>query len=211
MIFISVFAIAVLIFIVVRSSKRASVSKLLGVVILFTVASIGVIAYWRSAMLTISIVLVCVLAIGVAYQKIAAPKAIISAIAAFILIFVFSWLAIQLSKVFLFGQTIDMSSFTGSATGDVQYLIRNAITNPIFLTAFSLACIITSRYMNGWLKSVLLFVGVIAIVMSTPTLLEYIGLDLRHSFADNDATTKIVILAMILTSIVVIVRISRSS
>jgi dolichol kinase len=70
---------------------------------------VGTALLWKHAVVALAIATVCSLAAGVMFQKVDPSKAIGGAIAAFILMFVFSWLALQMADPLLFETESDLS------------------------------------------------------------------------------------------------------
>lgn len=99
--FVLVLTVAVAATAALLGVRRAATFAILGAAGIVGLVA-GIILAWRYVVVAVAIGGVSILALAVMYQKVPPVKAIVSALAAFVLFFVFSWLALQLAEPFLF-------------------------------------------------------------------------------------------------------------
>lgn len=180
--------------------------RVIGVIFALALLVIGTVFLWKHAIVALAIAAVCSLAVGVMFQKVDPSKAIGGAIAAFVLIFVFSWLALQMADPLLFGRDSDLSLWLSDFVNDFRPFAGHDTGGPGFLTALGVACLLAAGFLDRWMKAIAVFFGALLLLFFAPTLLEQHGLFVRNFFYGHDPVFKLAVLCVIVIGIVGIAR-----
>jgi len=185
--------------------------RVIGVILALALLVIGTMFLWKHAIVALAIAAVCSLAVGVMFQKVDPSKAIGGALAAFVLMFVFSWLALQMADPFLFGRDSDLSRWISKFTSDLRPFSGYDVGGSGFLTALGIACLLAACFLDRWIKAIAVFFGALLLLFFGPTVLERHGLLVRDFFYGHDPVFKLAVLCVVVISIVGIVRLLTNS
>jgi hypothetical protein len=180
--------------------------RVIGVILALALLVIGIVFLWKHAIVALAIAAVCSLAVGVMFQKVDPSKAIGGALAAFVLMFVFSWLALQMADPLLFGRDSDLSRWINNYTSSFRLFDGHDVGGARFLTALGVASLLTACFLDRWMKAIAVFFGALLLLFFAPSVLEQQGLFDRDFFYGNDPVFKLAILCVIVIGIVGIAR-----
>jgi len=180
--------------------------RVIGVILALALLVIGAVFLWKQAIVALTIAAVCSLAVGVMFQKVDPSKAIGGAIAAFVLIFVFSWLALQIADPLLFGRDSDLSRWVRDLSSNFRPFGGHDVGEPGFLTALGIACLLAACFLDRWIKAIAVFFGALLLMFFGPSILERQGLFVRDFFYGHDPAFRLSVLCVIVIGIVGITR-----
>ena len=167
---------------------------------------VGTALLWKHAVVALAIATVCSLAAGVMFQKVDPSKAIGGAIAAFILMFVFSWLALQMADPLLFETESDLSRWIKGFVNGYQPLIGVNLLAPGFWVALGAACLFVTPCLARWMKGIAVFFGALLVTCFAPVVLEQEGVFVRDLFDGHDPIFKLAVLCVIVIGTVGVAR-----
>jgi hypothetical protein len=159
----------------------------------------------------LAIAAVCSLAVGVMFQKVDPSKAVGGAIAAFVLMFLFSWLALQLADPLLFNKESDLSRWLTNLCGSAQPYGRHDIGASVFLASLGVACLLAACFLDRWIRAIAVFLGALLVLFFTPVVLEEHGIIFRDFFYGHDPVFELAIVGLIIVGLVAIVRLLTAS
>ena len=168
--------------------------------------AVGAALFWKHAIVALAIAAVCSLAVGVMSQKVDPSKAIGGALAAFLLMFAFSWLALQMADPLLFGRDSDLSRWIRESAGRAWPFGGEPFESPMLFVAIAVASLSAARFLRPGLKAVAVFVGTLLLFFFGFRLLEDHGFFLSDFFYRHVPASRLVVVAMIVLGIVGIVR-----
>jgi len=164
--------------------------RIIGVILALVFLVIGTVFLWKHAILALAIAAVCSLAIGVMFQKVDLFKAIGGALAAFILIFMFSWLAFQMAEPMLFGRDSDLSRWIRDFTSSFGPFGGCDVGGPGFLASLGVACLFTVCFLARWMKAIAVLFGALLLLFFAPHVLEQHGLFVQDFFYGHGLQTR---------------------
>jgi hypothetical protein len=142
--------------------NRHFLLRVAGVILVTALAAAACGVFWKQTVLALAIAAVCGLALAVMFQKVAPGKAIVDALTAFVLLFAFSWLALKLADVFLFGKDVDMPPWIGSI-GELPTGFPSwdsfPTPAPEFLVALGLALLLSSPLLPRTARALAVLAG----------------------------------------------------
>lgn len=159
---------------------------------------------WKQAVVALAIAAVCSLAVAVMFQKVDPSRAISGAIAAFVLFFIFSWLAIQVSEPLFFHRQSDVSRWLESLWNQRHF--DSYSSSSTWLAAIGLACLIGGSLLDRWLRASAVFVGVVLLCVFGPVVLDENGFSLLTSLRCTDPVLKVALLCLLVAGIVTLTR-----
>lgn len=180
--------------------------RVIGVILALALLVIGTAFLWKQAIVALAIAAVCSLAVGVMFQKVDPSKAIGGALAAFVLIFVFSWLALQVADPLLFDRESHLSLWVKDMWGSFRPFRGYDVGSPGFLAALGIASLLSSCFLDRWMKAVAVFFGALLLMFFGPGVLEQHGLFVRDYFYGHDPIFKLAVLCVIVIGLVGIAR-----
>ena len=176
--------------------------RVIGVILALALLIVGTFFLWKHAIVALAIASVCSLAVGVMFQKVDPSKAIGGALAAFVLMFVFSWLALQMADPLLFDRESDLSRWLDDFTDNFQPFAGHDISGAGFLTALGIACLFAACFLDRWMKPIAVFVGVLLMLFFGPAVLERYGLFSLSYFHGHDPVFSLAFLCVVVIGIV---------
>ena len=108
------------------ASKRPFVLRIAGALAALSVLVAVATMFWKHIVLTVAITSLVALSVGVMLQRADPLKAMLGALCAFVLLFIFSSLAVELADVFLFGNGSELLDGITEAIADSFRIIRDA-------------------------------------------------------------------------------------
>jgi len=146
----------------------AGIGAAAGIVLLFVAASY----FWHEAVLGVAIASLVLLALGVMLQQVAPAKALAGASTALILLFVFSWLAVQLADTFLFNKESPLQRWLNTEWPALPDGLDVFWPNSTAQIALATACLVTAAFLKRIYKAVLVFVGILLLTLQVPYLMQ---------------------------------------
>lgn len=193
----------------VLAPSRGFALRVVGVILALAILVVLTVLLWKQAILALAIAAVCSLAIGVMFQKVAPAKAIEGAIAAFVLIFVFSWLALQMAGPLLFDRESDLSRWLHQIRLECGPSGRHAVTGPNFLVALGGASLLAACCLDGWMRATAVFAGALLMFFFSPALLENSNF-FGQMFYGHDPVFNLAFLCVFVIGFAVVVRLLRT-
>lgn len=148
----------------------------LAVFVALLLALVGL--YWQRAVVALAIAALCALGVAVMFQRVKPGQAFRGAATALVLMFFFTWLAIQLGSVFFGGEYADWAGvFDFHALSTIFQLSEldtpSAFQNVLLATGVALLCaaLISTNRLRPWL----IFIGLSLILLFAPDFLERCG------------------------------------
>ena len=185
--------------------------RVTGVIFALAILIVLSVLLWKQAIVALAIAAVCSLAVGVMFQKVDPSKAIAGAITAFVLMFVFSWLALQMADPLLFNRESDLSRWLGDAFNGFRPFGGHDVGAPGFLAALGAACLLAAFFLDRWMRAISVFFGALMVLFFAPAVLEQQGVFVRDFFYGHDPVFKLAVLGVIVIGIVGIVRLLANS
>jgi len=185
--------------------------RVVGVTLVVALFVVAAVLLWKQAIVALAIAAVCSLAVGVMFQKVDPSKAIGGAIAAFILMFVFSWLALQMADPLLFERESDLSRWTRGFFDGFRPFSERDVAAPGFLAALGAACLLAARFVARWMKAIAVFVGSLLVLYFAPSLLQEHGFFVRGFFWGHDPVFKLAVLCVIVIGVIGVIRLLANS
>ena len=152
--------------------NRSFLLRILGIVLVATLAAVAVGTFWKQAVLSLAIAAVSGLAVAVMFQKVAPRRAIAGALTAFVLLFAFSWLALKLADIFLFGKEVDVFRWIGELPENVTSWGSFPMPSPEVLAALGLALFLSSALLPRTARAPAAFAGLFLLFVFGPRILE---------------------------------------
>ncbi len=214
-----VWLFALLIFIALAAVVAAGVlgarpsfpSRATAVVLAIVLLAIGVAFFWKHTVVALAIASVCSLAIGVMFTKVAPGKAFAGALSSFVLMFVGSWLALQIAEPLLFDRESDLARWFHESVELAVPLNDAGIQDPGFFVAIAIASLLAACFLGHRMKAVAVFIGTLLLCFFGPPLLENNGFFLTDFFYRHDPAARLVVLALIVLGFVSVFRLLANS
>lgn len=185
--------------------------RVVGVLFALSILVVLAVLLWKQAIVALAIAAVCSLAVGVMFQKVDPSKAIGGAITAFVLMFLFSWLALQMADPLLFGRESGLSQWLQRAFHDFHHLGKGDVQTPGFLAALGAACLLAACCLDGWAKAITAFIGGLLVLYFAPAALEQKGIVVRDLFYGHDPVFRLAMFGVCVVAAVSIVRLLTAS
>jgi hypothetical protein len=121
--------------------------------------------FWQHAVLAAAISSTVFLALGVMLQKVEPVKAILGALAAMVLFFVLTRLAVELAGIFFFEETGDVHNWIQESWGFTFSELGKYCPGPITQFGLGIACLVAAGLFDRTLKALLVFVGMLLLAL----------------------------------------------
>ena len=190
----------------VLAARRTLTPGVVGAIIAVGMLVVLTALLWKHAILAVAIAAVCALAVGVMFGRIDPSKAIMGAITAFVLFFVFTWLALQMAEPLLFGRESDLSQWVKQVFGHGEAFNGGDFGSSGFLAALGVACLIGGCFLARWMRALAVFAGLMLLLTSGPRILDEHGLSFRELLYTHDPVLRLAYLGMIVVGIVAVVK-----
>lgn len=190
--------------------NRNFAMRISGVILALALLVVGVVMLWKQAIVALAIAAVCSLAIGVMFDRIDPSKAIASAIAAFVLMFVFAWLALQVADPLLFDRDSDLSRWCNDLIRGFRPFDGQDVATPGFLAALGAASLLAACLLDRWMRAIGVFFGALLLFFFVPSLLEQHGVIVQDLFYGHDPVFNLALVGAIVIGVVGIVRLLAS-
>lgn len=181
-------------------------ARIAAAVLVLGMLTAGAVLLWRPAIVALAIASVCSLAVGVMFQRVAPARAISAALGAFVLMFAFSWLALQLAPPFLYGEESDLTRWL-SRVGERLDLPDPTHASPALLAAAGAACLLAAACLRRWLRAIAVFAGALLLLVYLPPLLGEV--DFAPLAPGGDPNLRLLALGLLVAGIVVLARRAR--
>lgn len=152
---------------VVLHSRRfgwSAVGAIAGIVVFIVAAS----HFWHETVLGLAIASLVFLALGVMLQKVTPAKALVGALTALVLFFVFTWLAVQLADTFFFDKESTLQRWlevNWPSSSDSDFAFRPSPWVPF---AVGIACLAASAFLPRYPRAVLVFIALVLLLLQLP-------------------------------------------
>ena len=160
-------------------ARRGVTLSLAAVLVILALLIVIAALYWQHAVVALVVTALCALGVAVMFQRIKPGQAFRGAAAALVLMFFFTWLAVQLGHVF-FGDGItdwvgEYDLYTWSATFQLPTLDIPSSAQD-FLLAMGVALLCAALVSANWLRPWLVFIGLSLLLLMMPSFLERHGI-----------------------------------
>jgi hypothetical protein len=186
-------------------------TRIAGVLLALALMIIIMSLIWQDAVLALAISTVCVLAVGVMFQKVTPGKAIGGAIGAFILLFAFVWLARQLAGPFLFNKESDLSRWFSESFKNHSLSETRSVYRPGVFVALGAATLLVPKFLGGWLRALAVFLGALLIFVFFPAAMERAGFCWDNFSHPRDPVLQLAMLCAGFITLLGIIRIIMNS
>lgn len=187
----------------VMAPTRRFALRIVAVVLASALLIVAVVVWWKYAIVAAAIATVCSLAIGVMFQKVKPAQAVAGAIVAFVLMFVFSWLALQMADPLLFNEDSELTHWlTGLFSTGGLYDNRQS-WSPGLTLALVVFGLVVAYALRRWFKPILITALFLFVIGSVLIFLDQSGINLTELFSGNDPTSRLASLLLLFGVIVV--------
>lgn len=191
--------------------NRKYAMRVIGVIMALALLILVTPFIWQHALVAVAIGAACSLAVGVMFGRVKPSRAIAGALTAFVLMFVFSWLALQMSDPLLFGRDSDLSRWLKDLFNGHRPFGSSDIGTSGFLVALGISSLIAACFLERWMKAIAVFFGLLMVLFFTPAVLEGYGICLQNMFYGHDRVLIVAVIGVIVIGIVSIVRLLANS
>ena len=182
----------------VLAPTRGFALRVVGVLFAVALLIVGTTLLWKHAIVAIAIAALCALAVSVMFGKVDPSKAIGGTLAALLLLFGFTKLALQLADPIFFDRSNDLSRWFTETFEIYQPFTSHSGSTPSSLVTLGVALLVASVFLDRWLRAGAVFLGILLVLSYAPTVLESSGVYLNDFFrSTNDPVFNLAVLCVL--------------